>query len=179
VFVVAGTISLLLEKTPTLMIVYTIDYFCGSFMRGNILEVVIGALVLVIASFFMYFAYESSGDKIKEGYILYAKFDDVSGLSSGADIKLNGIKIGIVKSLQIDENYQAIAKLLIKNEITIPKNSSASITTDGIIGNKFVSISPGFDDEKLKDGEEILLTRSALHLERLIDKFVLSGNNKE
>ncbi|MDR3030968.1 MAG: outer membrane lipid asymmetry maintenance protein MlaD [Holosporales bacterium] len=146
-------------------------------MKGNVLEAVIGAIVLIVASFFMYFAYISSGEKIREGYVLLAKFDDVSGLSTGADIKLNGIKIGIVKSLKIDESYQAQAELLIKDEIKIPKDSSASIVTEGIIGNKFVAMMPGFDEEKLKNGEEISLTQSAVNLEKLIVRFVASGNN--
>ena len=147
-------------------------------MKGNILEAVIGAVVLVVASFFIYFAYVSSGEKIKEGYILTARFDDVSGLSVGSDIKLNGIKVGIVKNLSIDDNYQAKAELLIKATIKIPVDSSVSVTTDGLMGNKFIAISAGFSQEKFKPGNEVELTRSSVNLEKLIDKFALGGDNK-
>lgn len=148
-------------------------------MKGNILEAVIGAVVLVVASFFIYFAYVSSGEKIKEGYVLNARFDDVSGLSVGSDIKLNGIKVGVVKNLSIDENYQAKAELLIKDAIKIPVDSSVSVTTDGIMGNKFIAVSAGFSKEKFAPGNEIELTRSSINLEKLIDKFALGGNNSE
>jgi len=149
-------------------------------MKGNILEAVIGAVVLIVASFFIYFAYLSSGEKIKGGYVVIARFDDVSGLSSGSDVKLNGIKVGIIKNLSLDKNYQAKVELLLKDNIEIPSDSSVSVTTDGLMGNKFISISAGFAKEKLKPGDEIELTRSSVNLEKLIDKFAIgSGNSQE
>ena len=148
-------------------------------MKGNILEAVIGAVVLIVASFFIYFAYMSSGEKIKEGYVLIARFDDVSGLSSGSDVKLNGIKVGIIKNLTLDENYQARVELLLKDTVKIPADSYVSVTTDGLMGNKFVAISAGFSSEKLKPGDEIELTRSSINLEKLIDKFAINGTAQE
>lgn len=147
-------------------------------MKGNILEAFIGAIVLIVASFFMYFAYISSGEKIKDGYTLTARFDDVSGITVGSDIKLNGIKVGVVKSLSIDSNYQAKVSLLFKNEVQIPDDSSASITSDGIMGNKFIGISAGYSETKYKNGDEIEMTKSAVNLEKLIDKFVVSAGSK-
>ncbi|MBQ2175789.1 MAG: outer membrane lipid asymmetry maintenance protein MlaD [Alphaproteobacteria bacterium] len=147
-------------------------------MKGNVLESVIGAVVLVIAAFCVYFAYTSSGEKIKGGYILTARFDDVSGLTNGSDVKLNGIKVGIVRSLKLDDNYQAKVELLLRDEIKIPSDSSVSVTTDGLMGNKFVAISTGFSDKKLKPNEEIEITRSAVNLEKLIDKFAVGSNPK-
>ena len=147
-------------------------------MKGNVLESVIGAVVLVIAAFCVYFAYISSGEKIKGGYILTARFDDVSGLTNGSDVKLNGIKVGIVRSLKLDDNYQAKVELLLRDEIKIPSDSSVSVTTDGLMGNKFVAISTGFSDKKLKPNEEIEITRSAVNLEKLIDKFAVGSNPK-
>ena len=147
-------------------------------MKGNILEAVIGAVVLIIASFFMFFAYTTSGTKINEGYIITARFDDVGSLAVGSDVKISGIKIGIVKSLEIDKNYQAKASLLIKTDIKIPKDSTASVTTDGIMGNKFVAIITGFDNNVLSDKDEIELTKSSVNLESLIDKFVI-GEKKD
>ena len=148
-------------------------------MKGNVLESVIGAVVVVIASLFVYFAYVSGGEKIKEGYVLTARFDDVSGLARGADIKLNGIKVGIVKSLSLDKNYQAKVELLLRDGVRIPVDSSVAISTDGIMGNKYIAISAGFSEEKLKSNEEIEFTRSAVNLEKLIDKFAVGGDKKD
>jgi phospholipid/cholesterol/gamma-HCH transport system substrate-binding protein len=148
-------------------------------MKGNVLESIIGAIVLSIASFFIYFAYVSSGEKIKDGYTVTARFEDVSGLSSGSDVKLNGIKIGAVRSLRLGDNYQAIAEIVIKDDIKIPRDSSAAITTDGIMGNKFVAISAGFDEGVLSQGDEIEITSSSVNFEGLLNKFVSSGKGPE
>jgi phospholipid/cholesterol/gamma-HCH transport system substrate-binding protein len=147
-------------------------------MKGNILEAVIGAAVLVVAAMFLYFAYMTKDEDISDGYVLIARFDDVGGLSVGSDIKLNGIKVGVIKSLTIDENYQARVELLLKDEIRIPNDSSASVTTEGLMGNKFVALSAGFSEQKFKEGDEIEATRSSMNLEQLIDKFVLSSSSQ-
>ncbi|MDR0942449.1 MAG: MlaD family protein [Holosporales bacterium] len=124
-------------------------------MKENILEAVIGGIVLVVVLFLMCVAYFASGAKVKDGYVLIARFDDVGGISVGSDVKLNGMKVGTIKNLYIDTNYQVKAELLLKNEIRIPNDSAASIVTDGIMGNKFVGISVGFSTEKFKPGDEI------------------------
>ena len=80
--------------------------------------------------------------------------------------------------MKLDENYQAKVELLIKDGITVPVDSSVAISTDGIMGNKFVSVSAGFSEEKLKPNDEVELTRSSVNLEKLIDKFALGGNSK-
>ncbi|MDR1289514.1 MAG: MlaD family protein [Holosporales bacterium] len=147
-------------------------------MKGNVLEAIIGAVVLIVASLFMYFAYISSGEKVKDGYTLLTRFDDASGIMVGSDVKLNGIKVGIVRSLELDENYQANVIILIKKDIKIPTDSSANISTEGLMGNKFIAITPGYKPEKLNEGEEIEITRSAVNLERLVDKFLIGGSSK-
>jgi phospholipid/cholesterol/gamma-HCH transport system substrate-binding protein len=148
-------------------------------MKGNVLEAIIGAVVLIVASFFMYFAYTSSGEKVKDGYLLLARFDDASGIMVGSDVKLNGIKVGVVKSLSLDENYQASVTILVKGDIKIPTDSSAHISTEGLMGNKFIAIIPGYKPEKMNVGDEIEITRSAVNLEGLIDKFLVGGGSKD
>lgn len=144
-------------------------------MRGNVLEAVIGAFVLVVAAFFMYFAYETSGEKLSKGYSVFAKFENSSGLSIGSDIRISGIKVGIIKSLKIDSDFQSLAEMHVNESVSIPSDSTASITTDGIMGNKYVSIEPGFEKEYLKPGEFFEKTRSSVSLESLIDKFLVGS----
>ena len=149
-------------------------------MKGNFLEAIIGSVVLVVSAFFIYFAVIASGEKIKDGYVLTARFEDVTGLSSGADVKLNGIKIGIVKSLTLDKDYSAKVEMTIKSQYKIPSDSSVSVSTDGIMGNKFIAISVGYADEKYTPGSEVEDTKSAMNLEKLVDKFISNiGNNSE
>ncbi len=146
-------------------------------MKGNFLEAVIGFAVLVVSAFFIYLAYEASGEKIKDGYILTARFEDVSGLTSGSDVKVNGIKVGIVKNLSLEEDYSVKVELLIQDKCKIPVDSSASISTDGIMGNKFVAISVGYSTKKMKQGDEFEDTKSSLNLEKLVDKFIAGAGN--
>ena len=146
-------------------------------MKGNFLEAVIGAVVLIVSGFFIYFAVVASGEKIKDGYILTAKFEDVSGLASGADVKLNGIKVGIVKSLVLDKDYSAKVELLIQDKYKIPSDSSVAVSTDGIMGNKFVAISVGYAEDKYAAGAEIEDTISAMNLEKLVDKFISNATS--
>jgi phospholipid/cholesterol/gamma-HCH transport system substrate-binding protein len=147
-------------------------------MKGNVLEAVIGFVVLLISAFFIYFAYTTSGEKINHGYTLVAKFDDVGGLVTGANVKINGIKVGVVQSLYIDKNYQAVATMLLKREVHVPADTAAAITTDGLMGNKFIALKTGFSEETLKEGAEIQSTVSAMNLEDLVDKFVVSFISK-
>ncbi|MDR3224288.1 MAG: outer membrane lipid asymmetry maintenance protein MlaD [Holosporales bacterium] len=149
-------------------------------MKGNILEAVIGAIVLVVAVIFVCFAYRTSGEKINDGYVLVARFDDIGGITVGSDVKLNGIKIGVVGNVKIDENYQARVELLIKWDVQLPNDSSAAITSDGLMGNKFISIVAGFpESEKYKAGDEIGFTRSSVDFVGLIDKFVANTGGRE
>lgn len=147
-------------------------------MKGSFLEAVIGAVVLVVSGFFIYLAYETSGEKIRDGYQVTARFEDVSGLASGADVKINGIKIGIVKNLSLEADYSAKVNLLIQSKYKIPKDSSVSISTDGIMGNKFVAISVGYSKDYFIQGDEIEDTKSSLNLEKLVDKFIAGAGNE-
>jgi phospholipid/cholesterol/gamma-HCH transport system substrate-binding protein len=147
-------------------------------MKGNILEAIIGIVVLVIAIFFVFFAYTTSGEKISSGSAFVACFDNVSGLAIGADIKINGIKVGIVKDLKINEGYRAEATLLLKNGINLPEDTTAAVVTDGIMGNKFISLIIGFSDKMLTNGQEIESTKSSINLEDLIDKFIIGALSK-
>ena len=146
-------------------------------MKGNFLEAVIGFAVLVVSAFFIYLAYEASGEKIKDGYVLTARFEDVSGLTSGSDVKINGIKVGIVKKLSLEDDYSAKVELLIQNKYKVPADSSVAISTDGIMGNKFVSISVGYSKDNMKQGDEVEDTKSSLNLEKLVDKFIAGAGN--
>ncbi len=151
-------------------------------MRGNILEAVVGAIVLFVAAFFLYFAYTSNGEKIDDGYELITNFNNVGGLVVGADVKISGVKVGIVKSISVDKDYTARVILLMKPNIKIPVDSVARIATSGLIGNNFIAINVGVEEMIMQNGDKFDITESAINLEDLINKIVggfINGNNKE
>ena len=145
-------------------------------MGRSVFETIMGALVLVVAAGFMMFAYQSSNLKPVEGYALKAKFDTVAGVGMGSDVRIGGIKVGVVSSMELDPStYKAVVTFQIMTNTKIPADSSASVVSDGLLGSKYVKIEPGADDKMLAAGEAITYTQSAVNLEELIGKMVFSG----
>ena len=151
-------------------------------MKKNILETAIGFSVIVIAILFTLLIYKSAhfayNDKDK-GYVINAKFQNISGIIEGSDVMIAGIKIGQVHELALDpKTYQAVITLKINSSVEIPSDSRASITSAGIVGNKFIAIDPGSEETNLKNGDSLTYTSSAINLESLIGKFIYSIGNK-
>ncbi len=106
-------------------------------------------------------------------YPLQAQFESVSGLNAGAEVEMAGVKIGKVESLALDTDLQiAIVKLRIRKGVELTDDVIASIKTSGLIGDKYISLSPGGSDEILKPGDSIVETESAIDIEALISKYV-------
>ena len=107
-------------------------------------------------------------------YRVMARFENIGGLRVRAPVSMSGIRIGQVVALGFDpETYEAVATLEIEGRYDrVPADSSASIFTAGLLGEQYISISPGADEEFLAPGDEIGLTQSAMILERLIGQFL-------
>lgn len=145
-------------------------------MGNKMFETVMGALVLAVAAAFMMFAYQSSNLKTVDGYQLKAKFTTVAGIGLGTDVRVGGIKVGVVSNLDLDPNtYQAIITMQIKDAVKVPTDSSAAVVSDGLLGSKYVKIEPGADDKMLAADAFIPRTQSAVNLEELIGKMAFGG----
>lgn len=148
----------------------------------NYFELIVGTVVLLCAIVFLYSSTKSAKIETTSGYNLNAKFDNASGIDSGSDVTISGVKIGTVKNYSLDLlDYRAIINLSVERNIRLPIDSSVKITSSGLLGSKYLEISPGSDEEFLADGEEILFTQSSVSLEELLGKFLFSSetNNKE
>ncbi len=146
-------------------------------MSRNVIETVMGGVVLVIAAGFLVTAYEGrSISQVTNSYQVHAKFENATGVAVGSDVRMGGVKIGVVDDMHLDtERYMAVVKMGIKPNIPLPTDSTAAIVGDGLLGGKFVSISPGAEEATLKEGGEIEYTQSSVSLEEMIGKFVFSG----
>jgi phospholipid/cholesterol/gamma-HCH transport system substrate-binding protein len=145
-------------------------------MQKNIIETLMGAVVLVVAGVFFAFAYKGSGMQIESGYIVNANFTNASGIALGSDVRIGGIKIGTVSDLSLDKNsYEAIISMQIRSATQLPKDSSASVVSSGLLGEKYIQITPGGDEAMLANGDKIEFTQSAINLEEMIGKFMFSG----
>jgi phospholipid/cholesterol/gamma-HCH transport system substrate-binding protein len=146
-------------------------------MQKNALETLMGALVLVVAGFFLLTAYKSSDMRLgSDSYKIVGKFSNISGIGLGSDVRVGGIKVGIVSNLALDaKTYEAVATMQINQETKLPSDSSAAIASSGLMGEKFIQITPGGDDKMLADGGRISFTQSSVNLEEMIGKFMFSG----
>lgn len=150
----------------------------GSRMQGrNIAEILTGAVVVLVAAVFLVFALGQSGRSLGggTGITLSAKFDRIDGLTPGADVRIGGVKVGSVLEQRIDpQTYLAVLRLRVDSGITIPDDSSAEITSESLLGGKYVALVPGGSETMLRDGQEITITQSAVSLESLLGRFIFS-----
>ena len=148
-------------------------------MRRNLIETLMGAIVLIVAAFFVFTTYQSSGIKKDYGYRLSALFDKADGITTGSDVRLGGIKIGTVVAQKLDpQTYRANVTLGIENDVKIPIDSTAQIVSDGLLGGKYISLVPGAENEMLGDGGVIEYTQGSVNLEQLIGKIAFGGTDE-
>lgn len=147
-------------------------------MKNNIIETITGAVVLTVATFFLFFAYNSSGYKndFKDHY--WAKFDRVDGLQAGSDVRLSGVKVGLINDITIDpKTFMAHISFSLNDSLKLPTDSLLEIISDGLLGGKYLAIVPGGEDEVLKPGSEIMYTQASVSLEAMIGQLIFSKQN--
>jgi len=148
-------------------------------MNKKPVETIMGIVVLLVAVLFLLFAYRVSDLQVVKGYELSARFFKVGGLNVGSDVRINGIKIGTVTSQKLSsEDYMVDVILSISPEIKLPQDSIVSITSDGLMGNKFIKIEPGQSKIFLTPGSEIKKTQDFETLEDLIGKFIFKATGE-
>ena len=108
-------------------------------------------------------------------YTLYAEFENVAGIRTGSEVQIAGVAIGSVAELRLNDEGRAVAAFKLNKGVQVPKDSMASVKSQGIIGDKFIRIMPGGDEAVYQPGETIVDTESSLDIESLISKFALGG----
>lgn len=114
-----------------------------------------------------------------DSYMISAKFTAVNGLRPGSNVEISGVAVGKVADITLDQAlYQAVVTMQVQNAVGIPVDSVAAIKTSGLIGDKYVSITPGADDAMLETGGVIQDTQAALDIEEMISKYVFGSVEK-
>jgi phospholipid/cholesterol/gamma-HCH transport system substrate-binding protein len=143
----------------------TIDLWFGAFVAAGF------AALLVLSLKVGNLGTERAGD----AYKVEARFDNIGGLKVRAPVRSAGVTVGRVADIHFDNSrYQADVTLAIDKRYSFPKDTSASILTSGLLGENYVGLEAGGDDQKLKAGDRITITQSAVVLERLIGQFLFS-----
>ncbi len=149
-------------------------------MKDNLVETLVGATVLVIATLVVLYGYSVSEADSGDGYVLSAQFDRVDGLTVGSDVRMSGIKVGTITALTLDtESYYANAKFMITSDVELPEDTSAKVTSEGLLGGNYVSLSPGGSEDMLTEGDEILYTQGSVDLISLVSQALFSTGDGE
>jgi phospholipid/cholesterol/gamma-HCH transport system substrate-binding protein len=149
-------------------------------MNKKPMETIMGLVVLVVAALFMLFAYRVSDLQVVKGYEIHARFIKVGGLNVGADVRINGIKIGTVLSQKINPNdYMVDVTMSILPNISLPNDSVVSVSGDGLLGDKFIKIDPGKSSKKLLAGDVVQNTKDAKSLEDMVGEVIFMVTNND
>jgi len=142
-------------------------------MRRNAVETVLGAVVLLVAGMFVYFAYNTAQVKAIDGYNIKASFFKIGGLTTGSDVRINGIKVGTVTNARLDpKTFDAVIEMSIKPDIKLPTDTIAAIGSEGIVGGKYVRITPGSAKETISDNGSISETKDFRSLEDQVGEII-------
>ena len=137
-----------------------------------------GAVVLAVAGLFLFYAYASSEFSTGGGYEVIARFTTVGGLKPGSDVRMSGIKVGTVSKQVLDPNtYLAEVTLSIDESIKLPIDSSAAVSSEGLLGGNFVDLVPGADEKMLQPGERIELTQDAVDFVQMLSRFMFQAGS--
>ncbi len=146
-------------------------------MQQRTIEIWVGLLMLLAILAFVFMSLKVSGlnqsDFTGQTYEVSANFTDVGGLKARGAVRIAGVQVGTVKSVTLNpETYEAKVVLSLQKGINIPQDSSASITSSGILGDNYVSITPGYAAQNLTPGGQIMTTYAATSLTSLISTFM-------
>lgn len=117
----------------------------------------------------------------KETYSISARFTDIGDLSNRSPVKVGGVTVGLVESIELDGvTFEAVVTMSISQRFDeFPSDTGASILTSGVLGDRYVGLEPGGAPDSLVDGDELFITQSALVLEQIISKYLFNTGNAE
>lgn len=145
----------------------------AALLKENLFEAIVGALVIAVAIGFVAFAYGRTAGGLGERYAVTARFPNVTGVATGTDVRLSGMKVGTVTAQELDPaTYQAVLTLGIDSTVKLPADSSAAITSEGLLGGSYIALTPGGDPAMLRPGDEITDTQGATDLMGLIGGYI-------
>ncbi len=145
-------------------------------MKNNMIETVLGGVVLLVAAVFVVFAYTSASLGTTSGYELRASFDRVGDLKPGDDVRISGIKVGSVVRLHLDpKTFRAVVTLAVEPQVQVPTDTAAQIGMNGLLGGSYIDLSPGGSERNLAPGGEIAITQGAVDLIGLIGRAMFSS----
>lgn len=149
-------------------------------MKRSLVETFLGAVVIVVAVGFIVFALQATEVGAVEGYTLKAQFLKVGGLEVGSDVRISGVKVGTVTDRRLDtKTFEAVVVFTVSSSIHLPQDTQAVITSEGLLGNKYLRLIPGKDTATIAPNGMVTKTRDYRSLEDTVSEIIfLATENK-
>lgn len=144
-------------------------------MKRNVIETVLGAVVLAVAVLFLAFSYSSASLGSVDGYEITARFSSVGGLGIGDKVVISGVKVGHVTKINLDKKtYLADVHLSVANDVKLPEDTAAFISSESLLGGLYMQLEPGAAEDMIEPGGLIEYTQAPQNLEQLLGQFIFS-----
>ena len=145
-------------------------------MKRTSLELAVGVFVFISMLAVGYLTIKLGRMELLQGnyYLVTARFQNVAGLKAGSSVEIAGVPVGRVSAIRVNpENFAAMVEMKIDKGVVLTDDTIASVKTQGLIGDKFIKLSPGGSSKDLKSGDTMVETESAIDLEELISRFIM------
>jgi phospholipid/cholesterol/gamma-HCH transport system substrate-binding protein len=142
-------------------------------MSNNIVETVVGGIVVCIAALLLAIGYlTTSSGSGGAGTPYNVVFDSIDGIANNSDVKIGGVGVGKITSIQLSESFKVVVTLTVRKDIKIPEDSLVEICSAGFFGDKYISISPGQSQTYLSEGDTFVCSKGCLSLEQILNKVI-------
>ncbi len=149
-------------------------------MKRSIVETLLGALVIGVAGFFLVFSYKTANVGAVDGYELTADFSGIGGLKPGDDVQISGVKIGQVKAVELTtDTFLARVHMDIDSGVALPTDTAALISSESLMGGRYLALEPGGEEDTIKPGGRIQFTQAPQNLEQLLGQFIFSVKDEK
>jgi phospholipid/cholesterol/gamma-HCH transport system substrate-binding protein len=149
-------------------------------MNRSLVETFLGVMVVAVAVGFFIFALQATEVGAVDGYGLKARFLKVGGLEVGSDVRISGVKVGTVTDRQLDtESFEAVVLFTVSADLRLPTDTQAVVTSEGLLGNKYLRLIPGSATDIVARGGEITQTRDYRTLEDTVSEIIFLATDRK
>lgn len=149
-------------------------------MHRNLIETVMGGVVVAVALLFLVFAYTSADLGKVDGYEVTASFPSIEGLNIGSDVRISGVKVGTVVGQKLDPlTFLVEVRMGIDDSVELPIDTAAIIASESLLGGKFMRLEPGGEEDMIGPGGAIEYTQAPLNLEEMVGRFIFGSQSDE
>ena len=149
-------------------------------MKRSVIETILGALVLFVAAVFLMYGYKMGNVASANGMTITADFSGIGGLKTGDDVLVSGVKVGSVTGVTLlPDSYLARVQMSVNPDMKLPTDTAALISSESLLGGRFMALEPGAEDELIENGGHIQYTQAPQNLEQLLGQFIFSMQGSE